>query len=293
VDSRQLIILAAQLSILCIVFGFGLRATIDDLLYLIHRPVLLARSLLAMFVVMPVVAVLLARLFDFRPTVEIALVALAVSPVPPLLPQREVRAGGRSPYAIGLLAMLALLAVVLSPLGVEILGWIFGRSLTVAPGAIARLALLTVLAPLAAGMIAGALAPRIAASIAKPVAVSGNVLFVLAVLALLVAAAPAMWALVGDGTLMAMVLFQVIAFATGHLLGGPDRDRSIVLALSTACRHPAIALTIAAANFPEQRFGAPILLYTLVAAIGATPYLAWQQRRMRATPSAISVPTGQ
>jgi BASS family bile acid:Na+ symporter len=287
-DLKQVVILVAQLSILCTVFGFGLKATTDDLLYLVRRPGLLARSLVAMFVVMPVVAVILGRIFDFRPTVEIALVALAISPVPPLLPQRETKAGGHSAYAIGLMAMLALLAVLLSPLAVEILEWVLGKPLPIARGAVARLALMTVLAPLAAGMIVHALAPRVAASIAKPVAVAAMVLVLLAVVALLVAAGPAMWALVGDGTLFAMILFQAIAFTTGHVLGGPDPNHSIVLALSTACRHPAIALTIAAANFPEQRFGATILLYALVAFITATPYLAWQRRHRRATPVPIS-----
>ena len=69
-DLKQLVVLALQVSVVCTVVGFGLRTTVHDLLYLVRRPGLLARSFLAMFVIMPVVAVLLARLFDFRPTVE-------------------------------------------------------------------------------------------------------------------------------------------------------------------------------------------------------------------------------
>jgi BASS family bile acid:Na+ symporter len=285
---KQLVIFAAQLSILCTVFGFGLKATTDDLLFLIRRPGLLARSLVAMFVVMPIVAVVLVRLFEFRPVVEIALVVLAISPVPPILPQRQAKAGGDAGYAIGLMAMLALLSIALSPLAVQILGWIFGKALAVAPGAVAILALKTVLVPLAAGMIVRALAPRVAASIEQPVASTAKVLLPLSVLVLFVAAAPAMWALVGDGTLMAMIIFQAIAFTVGHLLGGPDPDHSLVLALSTACRHPAIALTIAAATVPEERSGAAILLYVILAAIVATPYLAWQRRYLSAAATQVS-----
>ncbi len=72
-DLKQLVVLALQVSVACTVVGFGLRTTVHDLLYLVRRPGLLARSLLAMFVVMPVVAVLLAVSFDFRPTVETSL----------------------------------------------------------------------------------------------------------------------------------------------------------------------------------------------------------------------------
>jgi BASS family bile acid:Na+ symporter len=78
-----------------------------------------------------------------------------------------------------------------------------------------------------------------------------------------------MWALVGDGTLIAMTVFIGSAPFVGHLLGGPDPDHSVVLALSNACRHPAIAISIASANFPDQQFGATMLLYVLMNATSA------------------------
>ena len=92
-ELRQLVILALQVSIVC-TFGFGLKTTIDDLLYLIRHPGLMLRSLLSVFVVMPVVAVLLSLLFDFGPTVERSLIAPVLSPAPPLLPWKESKAGG-------------------------------------------------------------------------------------------------------------------------------------------------------------------------------------------------------
>ena len=93
-DLKHLVVLAFQISLLVIVFGYGLRAKFADLLYLYRRPALLLRSLIVVLVLMPDVAVALARWFDFTPTVEIALVALAISPLPPLLPTREAKAGG-------------------------------------------------------------------------------------------------------------------------------------------------------------------------------------------------------
>jgi bile acid:Na+ symporter, BASS family len=43
-DMKQLVILAIQISILCTVFGFGLKAAPKDLLYLVQRPWLLVRT---------------------------------------------------------------------------------------------------------------------------------------------------------------------------------------------------------------------------------------------------------
>ena len=286
-DLKQLVILALQMSVLCTVFGFGLKTTTRELSYVIRRPGLLARSLLAVFVVMPVVAVLLSLLFDFAPTVERALIALAVSPLPPLLPQKESTAGGDQDYALGLMAILALMAIAVIPLEILILQRIGGRPLEMVSGAVVRVVLISTLLPLAAGMAVRSFMPGLGARVEKPVAMIAHVLLPLALVLLLGGAAPAILALIGNGgILIAMVAFLGIGLAVGHVLGGPNRDHSVVLALSTACRHPAIALSIAAANFPEERFGATILLYVLLGALVAVPYLAWHRRQPRTAPRA-------
>jgi BASS family bile acid:Na+ symporter len=279
-DLKQIVMLALQVSILCTVFGFGLRATSDDLLYLVRRPGLLVRALLAVFVIMPIVAVALVRMFDFPPTVKVVLVALAFSPVPPLLPKKESKAGGDTSFGLGLMAILALVSIVTVPTTVEVLARFLGRQLVSAPGAIAAVLFKGVLVPLALGLAVRALVPAIAERLDKPVTLVARVLLPLAVLVLVSGALSAIWALIGNGTVLAMVVFTVAGLAIGHVLGGPNPDHSVVLALSTACRHPAIALTIATANFPNQKFGAIILLYLIVNTVVGFPYVAWQRRQI-------------
>jgi bile acid:Na+ symporter, BASS family len=84
--AAELIKIGILASIFLTVLGMGLAATWNDATYLVRKPALLARSLLSMFVVMPVVCVCAALLFHLPPPVRVALVALAISPVPPLLP---------------------------------------------------------------------------------------------------------------------------------------------------------------------------------------------------------------
>jgi len=43
-------------------------------------------------------------------------------------------------------------------------------------------------------------------------------------------------------------------------------------------------LSIAGASFPEERFGAAILLYVLLSFFAGIPYLAWQRRHVQAIP---------
>jgi BASS family bile acid:Na+ symporter len=63
-------------------------------------------------------------------------------------------------------------------------------------------------------------------------------------------------------------------------LGGSDPDDKIVLALSTACRHPAIALAIGATNFPEEQLAPIIVLYLLVNTLVGAAYVVWQRRHV-------------
>ena len=96
-DLATLIPLALKTSIVFIVFGLALNASLDDALYLFRRPRELVRSLLSMNVIMPLFAAAIAVIFGLHPAVKIALLVLAVSPVPPILPKKEIKAGGARP----------------------------------------------------------------------------------------------------------------------------------------------------------------------------------------------------
>ena len=120
--------------------------------------------------------------------------------------------------------------------------------------------------------------PAIAERLEKPMALVGKVLLPLATLVLLAITLPAVWVLIGDGTLVAITIFIIAGLGIGHVLGGPDPDHAVILALSTASRHPGIALAIASANFPDERFGGAIVLYLIINAVAAVLYDVWAQR---------------
>ena len=277
---QQAVMLALQASILLTVFTFGLQATLDDLLYMIRRPALLARSLVAMFIVMPVVAVALVQMFELRPTFEIALIALAISPTPPLLPGKETKAGVHTGYGLGLMAVVSVLAIGVLPLWVELLSRYFERPLQMPPAAVAKVMVTMTMLPLVAGMIVRAATPSLAIRLLTPARVVGTVLLVAAAGALLVAALPAITPLVDVRVLVVLAAFVGAGLGAGHWLGGPRTDESTVLALSTATRHPAIAFAVAKINFPDEPFlGATILLYLIVVTALSVPYV-FRQRRL-------------
>jgi BASS family bile acid:Na+ symporter len=67
-----------------------------------------------------------------------------------------------------------------------------------------------------------------------------------------------------------------------------------VLALATASRHPAVAMAIAHANFPQQRLaGAAVFLYLILGGILSALYLSWIKRKGTAgAPAEARTPIG-
>ena len=222
-DLAALVGLTVRASILLIVFSLGLRATQEDALYLFRQPRHLVRSLLSMNVVMPLVAVGIAIAFDLGWPVEVTLIALAISPVPPILPKKELKAGGRASYAVGLL-------VAAGPAGdrlrarspSRILGWFFAKETHMPASAVARLVAITVLLPLSAGLVVSRLAPALAERMAGPISRGATVLLAVVAVLLVVKAWPAAMALIGSGRVLAIATFVVIGLGVGHWLGGPD-----------------------------------------------------------------------
>ena len=121
-----IILLVLKASIILSVLAIGLKSTFDDTTYLFRRPAHLVRALVSMNVLMPLLALVLALTFNFHPAVKIALVAISVSPVPPIFPNKAFKAGGAEKYTIGLLTAVATVSVIVIPIAMEIFGRILG-----------------------------------------------------------------------------------------------------------------------------------------------------------------------
>jgi BASS family bile acid:Na+ symporter len=287
----QLIPLAMQASIALIVFSIGLDARFQDLADVLHRPGLLLRSLLAMFVVMPLLAVALSVLFDLNHTVELALVALALAPVPPILPKKQAKAGGAASYAVGLLAIAGLASIVYVPGAVALLARVGGRPVQVDAATLARIIAVSVLMPLLAGLAVARLAPALAQRVGNPLSKFAMLLLLAGFVPILVKQWPAIVALVGNFSVVAIALFSLVGLGIGHALGGPEPEDRTVLALSTATRHPGIALAIGADVADNQALLAAVLLAILVGALVAGPYVK-RRARSQAAGAARHRPAG-
>jgi BASS family bile acid:Na+ symporter len=279
-DIDKLLSLGFQASLFLIVLATGMAAQHGEATALVRKPALLTRSVVAMLLLAPLLAVGLASTLPLQPTVKIALVALAVSPMPPFLPKKALIVHGERSYPVSLLAATALLSTVTLPVTLSFLSDVFGLPLLLAPATLANQLLVSVLLPLVTGLLLARLAPAFSAMWAADVSGAATVVFCLTIVPQLVVTLPAFRELIGDGSLVVMATYAIGTLLIGHVLGGPGRETRHTLALSTSARHPAIAISLAQANFADHRLAVPaVLLLVVVTGAMIAPYLALIRRR--------------
>jgi bile acid:Na+ symporter, BASS family len=284
---QALILLVVKTSIVLSVFALGLEATFTDAMYLFRRPTQLARAFLSMNIIMPLLALLLVFEFDIDPAVKIAVVALSVSPVPPVFPKSALKAGGKENYTIGLLVAMSVLAIAVVPLTLKTFESIGGIPLSLPVRSVAIMVFSTVFAPLLAGVAVHSLAASFAQRLARPLGIVASVLLIVAVVPVLFFATQTILSLIGNGTLVALTAFALVGLISGYFLGGPEPSNRHVLSLATATRHPGIAVAIAHANFPHQKLAIPaVLLYLIVSAILSGLVKRFRPHSQTATPEA-------
>lgn len=281
---KALIPILLTVSLGGLVLVVGLNAGRGDLLYVLRQPKLLARAILAVLIIPPVAAALLIWALPLTPAVKAGIMLMAVAPVPPLVPGKELKLGGSKAYAYGVYVAMALLTVISVPVVFEIASNLFGRPDDRVPMTKLMMTVLTgVLVPLAIGVAIRFAAPGFAARAAPLVYKLSMLLVLLAFVPILIAVWGPLQGLIGNGTLLAMAVATVICIAAGHMLGGPDRGNRATLAVAASVRHPGIAIALAGANFDDRHVQAAVLLYLLVGLVVGIVYGVWLKRT--ATPA--------
>ena len=105
-NAADIALLVVRISLALTVLAVSLNTRSGDATYLVRHPLLLLRSFVAMNVVMPCVALWFAIVFALTPAVKLALITLAVSPVPPFLPGKALTSGGDRSYTVSLFATM-------------------------------------------------------------------------------------------------------------------------------------------------------------------------------------------
>jgi BASS family bile acid:Na+ symporter len=273
------LLLALKLSVVVLLLAIGLGSTPADITYLWRRPSQLLRALVAMYVAVPLAALLAVRTLPLPVAVKTAILVLAISAGAPLLPRKLMKLG-REGYVFSLLITSSVLAVAVVPAWLSVLGPLFDRESSVEPRAVALIIAKAFLAPLLVGMLLRWPLPSgVAERLSEWLLGAAGAVLTLAGAALLVLHGRALVE-VGWLPILALTGMTAIAVAIGHAMGGPDPADRTALAVSCATRHVGIAM-LAASTVPGPRTVVFVLAYVVASAVVSIPYLKWRGRADR------------
>ncbi|MEW5739545.1 MAG: hypothetical protein AB1938_11500 [Myxococcota bacterium] len=279
----ELLLTGLKVSVAALILGIGLGEPAGDVLYVWRRPGLLARSLLAMYVLVPLVAVAMAKVLPLTIGAKAALLLLAVSAGAPLLPRR-LAAFGAGPYLFSLVFTSSLLALVVVPLSFRALTAFFEVPVETPALAVAAVIGKSFLLPLAVGMLVRAVLPeRIRERVVPVLTGAAAILLVICTALLLATNLPLLLEARLSG-IAALVVLMAISLAIGHALGGPEPGERSALAVACATRHLGVALLVAS-TLAGPRLVVVIGIYIVVSLAVTTPYLRWRRHALVARPA--------
>jgi BASS family bile acid:Na+ symporter len=239
--------------------GFGL--TVGQIIAPLRSVRLVALSLAANFVVMPLVALALGKLLRLDEPLGVGLLILGAAAGAPFLPLLAQLSKGNLAFAVGLMVLLMVITVGFLPLVLPLLL----PGVSVNPAKIARSLILLMLLPLAVALAVNAKFP-LAAARAKPLVAKTSSLSLILVIALLVVVNfKNVLSVFGTRGILAGLLFIALAYGVGWLLGGPGADTRVVLGLGTAQRNIAAALVVGSQSFEDAKV---VVMVVVVAIVG-------------------------
>ncbi|MBW8867420.1 MAG: bile acid:sodium symporter [Acidobacteria bacterium] len=250
--------------VLSSMLGMGLGLRVAEIAAPLRNRRLVMLSLVANFIVMPALAVALARLLRLDEPLGIGLLLLGAAGGAPLLPKLAQMARGNLAFAVGLMVLLMVITVGYIPIVLPLLL----PGISVNPAQIARSLILLMLLPLGAALAVNAYRPRLAARVKPPLDRIANVSLVALI---------ALQTLLNLRSVAAVFGTFGAGYATGWALGGPARDTRVVLGLGTSQRN------IAASVVVGQNFDDPAVVVMIVVAAVASSLMLVPLARMLAT----------
>jgi BASS family bile acid:Na+ symporter len=270
---------AISVAMLCFVISsmlaMGLGLTIHEIIAPLRNIRLIVLSLVANFVLMPFVAIALARVLRLDEAFGVGLLLLGTAAGAPFLPKLAQIAKGNLAFAVGLMVLLMVITVGYLPVALPLLL----PGVSVNPMQIARSLFLLMLLPLAGALAVKAKFPD-AAGRAKPVLDRLSNLSLILLIALLTAVnLKSVLAVFGTGGILAGLLFLAVGYGIGWVLGGPTADTRRVLGLGTAQRNSAAALVVSRQSFDDPNVVVMVVVVAIVGLLILMPLSRWLAKK--------------
>jgi BASS family bile acid:Na+ symporter len=258
------------ISVIFMMLGVGLKTALQEVLDVARRVGLVARGVLANFVVVPVLVCLGLIWLPLGPEVKLGILLMAAAPVAPMVPPFVDMAKGDVAYSVGLMIIVALLSVFLTPL---ILGLAIPESVGTVelnPLEIVKTLLVAQLIPIGLGMTIRSQSVRWSERLLKFVPKVGQYGLIVGVGLIVVSQATQYLSMSLLAHLLIPLCVLAFLFIGDWILVGETMTRRRALAVATAIRNVPLAFLIAGQNFPGTVVAPVALLmgtYTMIFSI--------------------------
>jgi predicted Na+-dependent transporter len=221
---------------------------------------LTGRALLANFIIIPILGIVIAQFFDLPPDIRTGFLLLAMAPGGLLALQFARISNGNRIFAVALLFIFCLLAILITP--ALVLLFFFREGAGKLPFAwLILMLLLLVVVPALAGRALQRLIPQHAPKLGLWLGRLSIVIFIIAAVAAGRYRTPAV-KLMGTNGIAAIVLLILAAWIVGWLLGGPEIRNRKVLAISSSMRNVGVCFPIATNYFAGTEVFIPMLAFS-------------------------------
>jgi predicted Na+-dependent transporter len=225
--------------------GMGFSLTISQIMAPLKNRRLILMSLVANFVLVPILALLIVGVIPLSEGLKIGLILVGFAAGAPFLPKLVQLAKGDMAFTAGLMVLLMVVTIAFLPIvlpfvltGVQVNPWEIARSLVV-----------LMLIPLGIALFIRARYEEVAKGLIHTMTMAANLSLVAMFIGYFVGYWDVTYGVLGTGGILVAILLVVGAVIIGYLLGGPDKNNKTVLALGTGQRNLAAAFAVASSNF--------------------------------------------
>ena len=247
--------------------AMGTGLAVREILAALRNHRLIVAALLANFVLMPLVALILAKFLWLDEPLGVGLLLLGCAAGAPFLPKLAQLSKGNLPFAVGAMVLLMIITVGYLPIVLPLLL----PEVTVNSFKITQSLIVLMLLPLGVGLLMNARWGGLSEHIKPYLDRLSNLSLMLLILLISIVNFDKVLQVFGRRGILAAVLFIAFGSLLGWLIGGPKDDTRRVLALGTGQRNIAAALVVGSQSFTDQEVTVMVVVVAIIGLVTLMP----------------------
>ncbi|MFZ5570257.1 MAG: bile acid:sodium symporter family protein [Thermodesulfobacteriota bacterium] len=228
--------------------ALGLSQTVKQIIEPLTNVRLTISAIVTSYIILPLLATSIARLFGLDPTLRYGLVLLSMAAGAEIGPIFTAKSNANVSLAGGILAMSIAITIIYIPVMIGV----FLPDVEVDVKHLVLKLVLTIVAPLLLGLFIRSRFEKAAHKAEKYLHLISRLFVVLLLLTLVGLYYKPFIGLFGTYTLLAGVIYIVVAFGIGYLLGWPERGSMIAMGYMHGARNASVAVIAATSAFSDQ-----------------------------------------